>query len=76
MKCCHLHLTPSLQPHTQRLRMPASKAVPFLVIMDGGPIPFQRAEGKTVIFSSGEANRGTGRRGSQAKGGGEKQVVV
>lgn len=29
-----------------------------------------------LIFSSGEANRGTGRRGSQAKEGGHKQVVV
>lgn len=52
------------------------KAMPFLVIMDGGPIPFQGAEGKSIIFSSGEANRGTGRRGSQAKEGGHKQVVV
>lgn len=40
--------------------------MPFLVIMDEWSIPFQGAEGKTVIFSSGEANRGTGR-SSQAK---------
>lgn len=62
--------------HTHSSYRHLHKTMPFLVIMDGWSIPFQGAEGKPIIFSSGEANRGTGRRGSQAKAGGCKQVAV
>lgn len=55
--------------------MPASKAVPFLVIMEN-PSLSKELKGRLSFSLVVRPVGGTGRRGSQAKGGGHKQVVV